>query len=63
MNRLEKIEAAKRHIAGKIGDIIEKNYDEFGGALVTAGTFTVLLEAYHACEISAAYAAGKGPVG
>ncbi|QIB36983.1 hypothetical protein G3A56_02405 [Rhizobium oryzihabitans] len=50
--RMDKILAAKRHIEGRLGDIIEKNFDESGGALEAAGTFTALLEAYRAVEIA-----------
>ena len=51
-SRMEKIKAAKKHIEGRLGDIIEKNFDTFGPALETSGTFTALLEAYRAVEIA-----------
>lgn len=50
--RLEKILAAKTHIAGQIGDIIERNFDHPTAALETPGTFTALIEAFRACEIA-----------
>ena len=50
--RMEKIQAAKKHIEGRLGDIIEKNFDDSGSALETPGTFTALIEAYRAAEIA-----------
>ncbi|KQV27887.1 hypothetical protein ASC97_05860 [Rhizobium sp. Root1203] len=52
MDRAGKIQLAKEYIAAKIGDIIEKNYNNGGAALETAGTFTALIEAYRAVEIA-----------
>jgi hypothetical protein len=55
MTRLDKIRAAKKYAAEKIGDILEKNFDANSGALETAGTFTALLEAHRAAEIAEAF--------
>lgn len=63
MTRTEKIAAAKQHVAQKMGDIIEKNFDNPGGALETAGTFTALLEAYQAAEIAEAFEKKVGSKG
>lgn len=52
MTRDEKIAAAKEYVVAKIGDIIERNYDQPGAALETSGTFTGLIEAYRAIEIA-----------
>ena len=52
MERHDKIRAAKAHVAGKIADIIEKNFDQGGSALETPDTFTALLEAFKAIEIA-----------
>ncbi|RYG58961.1 hypothetical protein EON80_26290 [bacterium] len=58
MERAEKLRAAKAYVAHKIADIIVKNFDDTGGLLETAGTFTTLLESYRAIEIAESLESG-----
>ncbi len=52
MNKMDKIQAAKRYVVTEIERVIEKSYDDGWRALETPGTFTALLEAFRACEIA-----------
>jgi len=51
VDREDKLKAAKAYVVAKMSDIVEKNFDQAGGALETPGTFTALLEAYRAIEV------------